>query len=688
MSLASARWRRACQFLLGISALGVIVQAVFVAWRFRVVEPWMDDWFWVATFRRMTEDGFTWQDLFAFHNEHRIVTTRLVLLADSLWFHMLGWFPLIVNLLLLGGAGLAFGRLARVGPLPPLFWAAWFLSLCQFDNLILPFQVQFGFSIAASVAAVGLLALATVPGSRHPAAFSAGAGLAAVVGALSMASGLLLAPALALLAFLRRASLRAAAPALAMAGSAAATDLIGVPVALHHPVPIIDRASFALGFLGSAAGAVPMLARAVGLVAAAALAFFLASAVRRRPVPPATAALIALGTWVVLNAAAGAVTDRAYYGPAAALTPRYASMSLLLLAALAALAWREVTAAARPPWVALAAVAALLALNNPSYVRRAADFRLFVQANAEALRNGVDVTTPAMSLLLGDLPLGPLIAFLRANRLNLFAPTYGPPHSVLDAAARDTPVSLPACRGSVDSAMRLDDRAAILQGWLATPGRLRNVAWVVARDDGGIVGIARPRDGRGDVVAAMHAPIRGFSAFVRLHGSGAPAERWVSVSVFGSFGDGARRLCALPSPALLGPVEMVPEHALRHVAVLAAQPAGASGPPWQIDADEGRWLRFEIAAVPLGRAVGIRLTARPDTGGLAITFRMADGVSFSQKLPALQTGEEPYVVLLTPEVMRRHPGKLSITVRATPAVTADTVELVLAETIPGWSRLF
>ena len=44
-------------------------------------------------------------DLFAQHNEHRILTTRLVLLADATLFRMQGIFPIVLTYALLGLIG-------------------------------------------------------------------------------------------------------------------------------------------------------------------------------------------------------------------------------------------------------------------------------------------------------------------------------------------------------------------------------------------------------------------------------------------------------------------------------------------------------------------------------------------------------------------------------------------------------
>jgi hypothetical protein len=59
--------------------------------------PVTDQWAFVHQYLNYLGGHFSWADLFAQHNEHRIATTRVVLFVDAILFGMRGLFPVVVT---------------------------------------------------------------------------------------------------------------------------------------------------------------------------------------------------------------------------------------------------------------------------------------------------------------------------------------------------------------------------------------------------------------------------------------------------------------------------------------------------------------------------------------------------------------------------------------------------------------
>jgi hypothetical protein len=97
-----------------------------------------------------TLDGrFEWGGLFAQHNEHRIATTRIVLLADAILFRMRGLLPTTVMYASLAAIALTCGRLASRPGIERFTCTALALgvlwSTSQWGDLAWQFQLPFAF---------------------------------------------------------------------------------------------------------------------------------------------------------------------------------------------------------------------------------------------------------------------------------------------------------------------------------------------------------------------------------------------------------------------------------------------------------------------------------------------------------------------------------------------------------------
>ncbi len=164
--------------------------------------PYFDQWTFIQNdYFRYLDGAYRWADLFALHNEHRILTTRLVLFADAILFRMSGVMPILfiyatLALTAAGVAALCADTARRAGI---VFLAALGLawSTCQWPNLASAFQVQM--SLVHLFALVALAALSV--GSTAALLVAAAADFLAV---FSLGSGVFLIFPLGLVAALTR----------------------------------------------------------------------------------------------------------------------------------------------------------------------------------------------------------------------------------------------------------------------------------------------------------------------------------------------------------------------------------------------------------------------------------------------------------------------------------------------------
>ena len=127
-------------FSVSISTIsfGFILHSIRFIWLVQTPEAFGDFWTWVNQFIAWKSGHLTFTEFVAPLNEHRIVTSRLFFLADSVFDQMNGVIPTVVSLCTLALSGLLLWRLAELDgtlqnkfKLPPLFWVAWMMSTCQ-----------------------------------------------------------------------------------------------------------------------------------------------------------------------------------------------------------------------------------------------------------------------------------------------------------------------------------------------------------------------------------------------------------------------------------------------------------------------------------------------------------------------------------------------------------------------------
>jgi hypothetical protein len=96
-----------------LTCLLVLSHTAYFTWMYFSSTRYWDFWNWIADYRDYVAGHYSLHELVKPHNEHRIVTTRLVLFADAILFHMTGRFVVVLNLLLLAVLGWALNLLAR-----------------------------------------------------------------------------------------------------------------------------------------------------------------------------------------------------------------------------------------------------------------------------------------------------------------------------------------------------------------------------------------------------------------------------------------------------------------------------------------------------------------------------------------------------------------------------------------------
>ena len=67
-------------------AAAIIIRTLHLIYDLTRPMPYWDCWEFMKSIPAILDGQYTLHDLFAFHNEHRIVTTRLVMLADIALF--------------------------------------------------------------------------------------------------------------------------------------------------------------------------------------------------------------------------------------------------------------------------------------------------------------------------------------------------------------------------------------------------------------------------------------------------------------------------------------------------------------------------------------------------------------------------------------------------------------------------
>jgi hypothetical protein len=258
----------------------------------------------------LAHGALTWRDVVAANNEHRVILTRLTSLAEvyvnGQWDNRI----LVVAIFLLQSAiaswictlswvflGWIRGTIVCFAALLPMF------LVCDWENMVSGFQTQFMYMVLGS-----LVAFSLINGRRETSFDRIGSLLIALLVLGTMASGLLTAITLAaaslFFSVISRRGWRSAVFFVLSALTVAAFGWFTRHETPHTPdLYAQDFATWRSAF--AAYGAWPLMPNLLGFVLLwLPSIWLLIRTIRRREVPPFVSFVLALGFWVLLQAAA------------------------------------------------------------------------------------------------------------------------------------------------------------------------------------------------------------------------------------------------------------------------------------------------------------------------------------------------------------------------------------------------
>ena len=517
-----------------VSVLGLALIARTLIFIYDMVRPmpYWDAWEFMKALPSILDGRYTLGDLFGFHNEHRIVTTRLLMLADVRFFDASGYLPTAVLTILFCAIGsllslVAIGR-DRLGIAAAILTTSLLLSVAQSDNYASGFQVQFPLVDLSAIAAIGLFAISCGPG-RSP-LWVAGAVIADAVAICSMASGNSVIGPVLLVALMLRAPIRRVAAFAIPAVAMTAAYLVGYGGAETPPShDIVGILHFAVNYLGSTLRGYPGASLWLGAGLLAGYAAVLATLARawwlRQPLDVVMAWLAGIAAFTVIGSILTA-TGRLNYGLETAISSRYAVQSLLFASCVFLMGWRWLRRSSGGGEAQLGLAAALLGLSAASTLAASPlqEWRDRVAAYdgaGEAFANGVFSDRPVTGVYPHPELVRGTLAFMAAHRLGpfsaRFAAAYRPP---MNAMAGLDIATMPACAFAQDEAHPVGPDGQELYGWAFSPDRPGQGGWILAFDDGQrLLGFARQTIDRPDVSDAYHLAVTrvGYRVLLKRH---------------------------------------------------------------------------------------------------------------------------------------------------------------------------
>lgn len=426
-------------YLALIAGLGSLAATVYLVERSYSCLPFGDKWSIITFWARPTQPTLHW--LWAQHNEHRILLSKIVLLLDYRLFHGLDLFAMCCNFLtqltLLAVLLWAFATMGRMGG---AIWrtvagisAVCLFSTAQWENFVNGFQVAFFFvGLFFTLAIVALLrcgAKGDAPGGQWK--YAAAAALAGAAATYSLANGIIVWPILILVAILARCrkSIIAfeAISGLLVSGSYLYHYKSPVPRIspwqwLHQPYQV---AAYVVKYVGAPVNFGHQRLAAVCGVLAVSAALLVWCVILFSSHREALLLLLAAMMLFVLGSAAITALGRLHLGTNQALSSRYNTVALLLWLALAVLLVRFIGRRSTPALVAIQAGLLLiicLGAARLKYPTRNAEGRE-LQANTASLalltgvfeQQALAAIFPNPALIWQDTP------YLKARRLSIFA---------------------------------------------------------------------------------------------------------------------------------------------------------------------------------------------------------------------------------------------------------------------------
>jgi hypothetical protein len=357
------RWLQTLAAVAAISvSLWYAARSLALAIELREPIPYFDQWIFIRhDYFRWLDGTYRWLDLFAIHNEHRIMTTRLVLFADIAAFDMKGVLPLVVAYAALAASAAIIAALCSEGRKTAAYAFPFNLGLAwatfQWANFGIAFQVQIPLVHVFALAALAAFALSLQTSSWRWLALAAAADFLAV---FSLGSGpFLIAPLTLVAVWLRRLDRRYYGLAAFHVALTVAYFSAAMPPMSYGFAPL-KAAELFLRVLGLPVAAHPIFAGAVSILWFTVIAGVLSHhAAKRAQVDRAAATLAALAAFAIIEAAVVAYT-RVPFGAA----PRYATVALFFWAGTLGATWRLVGSRLRVPVLAAAVLLTVIANSS------------------------------------------------------------------------------------------------------------------------------------------------------------------------------------------------------------------------------------------------------------------------------------------------------------------------------------
>jgi len=383
--------------------------------------PLNDQWAFVHDYFKYLDGHYSWADLFSLHNEHRVVTTRIVLFADAILFGMRGLFPVAVAYASMAAMAVigAFVVSSRSTPERFTCFAAalglvW--SSAQWPNFLFAFNLQ---NIFVHLFALACLVAVWCASRSRFYLWIAVALAADALCVFSLASGVfVIVPALLLALFLRTwrtlvllALFHSALVALYFTGYHLP------PVSMPYAFDPIRSPTVVAEFIGLALGKHEAIFGALGLILfAVAAAHISYLAVVRTPAHSACYIMASLACFVVIEAAAAGYV-RSRWG----VQVHYATASVVFWAALLGLLWRLTEHLRARLLVPVVAAGAIFAMNAPHFE---ASWRLVAASRSgitAEVRRG-EFSPASVQLLCESDCAGPLLRRLQRLAIGPFLP--------------------------------------------------------------------------------------------------------------------------------------------------------------------------------------------------------------------------------------------------------------------------
>jgi hypothetical protein len=497
----------------GLAAVAVAVGIFFAARSahlgYTLLRPdqFRDQLFSVDQYARWRDGHYRFSELWAFHNEHRILTSRLLYLIDGLYFDFSNRFliaSIYAGLLMLTVASAALALKARtssrvaIGTLA-LLGIGW--SDAQSETLTMGFQTQF---ILAHLFALGCffcIVRISAAGASRPLAWLALAIAADGLGMLSGATGVMIGVAAIAVCLMFQPPNRFVAAFALFHAAAAAAYFVGMP---DHPgahgAAVVDMVRYFLRCLGDIARAQqPHHAPVLLGLAMLSIGIFFCVRCWRKGADRSQMILLAVVLFVLAETAATAA-GRAGLGADQALSSRYATQSAVLAMALLALCWRSLPTEMGRCATMIATIAVTLLANGEQNILEVEESIGARDSAMFSFINGVHAPSQ-MEFIFPDVPtverVYQKLAELRKGPFALSAAVYRPP---LNAVALLDRAKLPTCRSSIDTTSSRESWTEI-SGWIDAHG------WIMAfTDDGRLVGYTTSSIRRPDVASSLSLP--------------------------------------------------------------------------------------------------------------------------------------------------------------------------------------